>query len=176
MYSPCPIQSLASSCPVLGLFSTSVFLYTLLSFHSNYLNLALFSSSAPDSCELHNYYLVLSFLFMCSCIQVAVCLPMFFPNKTNINTHTHRMVKVLIWSVALCGAETLTMRKEDFKRIEGFEMWIWRRTERISWTEHRTNEEILKKVEENRSLMDKIRTRQKNWIGPILRGTLYRGR
>src|SRR6218665_1598319 len=88
MYSPCPIQSLASSCPVLGLFSTSVFLYTLLSFHSNYLNLALFSSSAPDSCELHNYYLVLSFLFMCSCIQVAVCLPMFFPNKTNINTHS----------------------------------------------------------------------------------------
>ena len=74
------------------------------------------------------------------------------------------------------GAETLTMRKEDFKRIEGFEMWIWRRTERINWTEHRTNEEVLKKVEENRSLMDKIRTRQKNWIGPILRGTLYRGR
>jgi len=27
-------------------------------------------------------------------------------------------------------------------------MPIWRRTERISWTEHRTNEEVLKKVEE----------------------------
>jgi len=27
-------------------------------------------------------------------------------------------------------------------------MWIWRRMERISWTEHRTNEEILKKVKE----------------------------
>ena len=27
-------------------------------------------------------------------------------------------------------------------------MWIWRRMERISWTEHRTNEEVLKKVEE----------------------------
>src|SRR6218665_1586269 len=37
------------TCPVLGLFSTSVFLYTLLSFHSNYLNLALSSSSAPGS-------------------------------------------------------------------------------------------------------------------------------
>src|SRR6218665_3329135 len=39
----------AECCPVLGLFSTSVFLYTLLSFHSNYLNLALSSSSAPGS-------------------------------------------------------------------------------------------------------------------------------
>jgi len=57
------------------------------------------------------------------------------------------------------------MRKEDVKRIEAFEMWIWRRMERISWTDSRTNEEILKKVEDNRSLMNIIRKRQKNWIG-----------
>src|SRR6218665_2744564 len=80
------------------------------------------------------------------------------------------MVKALIWSVMLYGAETWPMRKEDVKRIEAFEMWIWRRMERISWTEHRTNEELLKKVEEKRSLMDIIRTRQKNLIGHILRG------
>jgi len=49
-------------------------------------------------------------------------------------------------------------------------MWTWRRVERISWTEHRTNEKVLKKVEEKGSLMDIIRTRQKNWIGHILRG------
>jgi len=42
--------------------------------------------------------------------------------------------------------------------------------ERISWKEPRTNEEVLKRVEEKRSLMDIIRTRQKNWIGHILRG------
>src|SRR6218665_3962777 len=80
------------------------------------------------------------------------------------------MVKALIWSITLYGAETWTMRKEDVKRIEAFEMRIWRRMERISWTEHRTKEEVLKKVEEKRSLMDIIRTRQKNWIGHILRG------
>ena len=62
------------------------------------------------------------------------------------------------------------MRKKVVKRIETFEMWIWRRMEKISWTEHRTNEEVLKKVEEKRSLMDIIRTEQKNWIGHILRG------
>jgi len=57
-----------------------------------------------------------------------------------------------------------TMRKEDVKRIEAFEMWIWRRIERISWTEHRTNEKVLRKVEEKRSFIDIIRTRQENWI------------
>jgi len=46
------IVSLASSCPVLGLFSPSVFLYTLHSFHNNYLNLALSSSSAPGFRQL----------------------------------------------------------------------------------------------------------------------------
>jgi len=40
------------------------------------------------------------------------------------------------------------MRKEDVKMDRSFEMRIWRRMERISWTEHRTKEEILKKVEE----------------------------
>src|SRR6218665_4067920 len=49
-------------------------------------------------------------------------------------------------------------------------MWIWRRMERNSWTEHRTNEEVLKKGEEKRSLINIIRTRQKNWIGHIFRG------
>src|SRR6218665_257371 len=32
-------------------------------------------------------------------------------------------------------AETWTLRKEDIRRLEAFEMRIWRRTE-ISWTEH----------------------------------------
>src|SRR6218665_27427 len=49
--------------------STDIISYTLHFFHDNYLNLALSSSSAPgpvNSCELHNYYLVLSFLLMYS--------------------------------------------------------------------------------------------------------------
>ena len=58
-----------------------------------------------------------------------------------------KMVKALIWSLTLYGAETWTMRKENVKWIEAFKMWIWRRMERISWTEHRTNEEVMKKVE-----------------------------
>src|SRR6218665_1908998 len=39
------------------------------------------------------------------------------------------MVKALIWSVTLYGAETWTMRKEDVKRVEAFEgdrtKWYW---------------------------------------------------
>jgi len=81
-----------------------------------------------------------------------------------------RMVKTLVWSVVLYGSETWTLRKEDIRRIEAFEMWIWRRMERVSWKEHKTNEEILQKVGEERSLLKTIRERQRKWIGHIMRG------
>ena len=62
------------------------------------------------------------------------------------------MVKTLIWSVTLYCAETRTLRKKDITRLEAFEMWIWRRM-KISWTEHISNEEALKLVEKERSLL-----------------------
>ena len=43
-----------------------------------------------------------------------------------------RMIKTLVWSVVLYGSETWTMRKEDIRRLEAFEMWTWRRMEKMS--------------------------------------------
>src|SRR6218665_197888 len=51
------------------------------------------------------------------------------------------------------------MRKEDITRLEAFEMKVWRRMEKISWTEHISNE-VLKLLEEERSLLTIIRTGQ----------------
>ena len=59
-----------------------------------------------------------------------------------------RIIKVMVWSVVTYGAETWTMRKEDIKRLEAFEMWVWRKMEKVSWTEHKTNEEVLQMADE----------------------------
>ena len=40
---------------------------------------------------------------------------------------------------------------------------------KVPWTEHKTNEEILKMVEAQRKLMDSVRSRQNRWLGHILR-------
>ena len=40
---------------------------------------------------------------------------------------------------------------------------------KISWTEHRSSQEVLDMVDENRSLMNTIRQRQTNWLGHVLR-------
>ena len=74
-----------------------------------------------------------------------------------------------MWSVALYGAETWTLRKKERNYLEAFEMWCWRRMEKISYMDRITNEEVLRRVQENRSLISNVLKRKANWIGHILR-------
>jgi len=80
-----------------------------------------------------------------------------------------KLVKCYIWSMALYGAETWTLRAVDQKYLEGFEMWCWRRMKKISWTDHVRNEEVLLRVKEQGNILHEIRKRKANWIGHILR-------
>jgi hypothetical protein len=50
-----------------------------------------------------------------------------------------KLVKCYVWSTALHGAETWTLRAVDQKHLESFKMWCWRRMEKISWTDHVRN-------------------------------------
>jgi len=67
-----------------------------------------------------------------------------------------KLVKCYIWSIALYGAETWTHRTVDQKYLESFEMWDWRRMEKISWTNHVRNEEVLLRVKEQRNILHEI--------------------
>jgi hypothetical protein len=57
-----------------------------------------------------------------------------FTSKLDLNLRK-KLVKCYIWSRALYGATTWTLRKVDQKYLESFEMWCWRRVEKISWTD-----------------------------------------
>ena len=41
--------------------------------------------------------------------------------------------------------------------------------EKISWTDHVRNEEVLLRVNKQRNILHEIRKRKVNWIGHILR-------
>ena len=41
--------------------------------------------------------------------------------------------------------------------------------EKISWTDHMRNEEVLLRVKEQKNILHEIRKRRANWIGHILR-------
>ena len=76
-----------------------------------------------------------------------------------------KLVKGYIWRIALYGAETWTLQKH----LESFEMWCWRRMEKLSWTDHVRNEEVLVRVKEQGNILHEIHKRKANWIGHILR-------
>ena len=48
-------------------------------------------------------------------------------------------------------------------------MWFLRRMLRIPWTAKKTNKMVLKEVETNRSLMQRIRKQQATFFGHIMR-------
>jgi hypothetical protein len=64
-----------------------------------------------------------------------------------------KLVNCYIWSITLYGAEIWTNRKVDQKNLESFEMWCWRRMEKISWNDRVRNEEVLRTVKEERSIL-----------------------
>ena len=67
-----------------------------------------------------------------------------FTSKLDLNLRK-KLIKCYIWSMALYGAETWALLAADQKYLESFEMWCWRRMEKISWTDHERNEKVLLK-------------------------------
>jgi hypothetical protein len=61
-----------------------------------------------------------------------------FTSKLDLNLRK-RLARCYVWTIALFGAETWTLRATDKKYLESFEMWCWRRMEKISWTDHVRN-------------------------------------
>jgi len=84
-----------------------------------------------------------------------------FTRKLDLNLRK-RLVRCYVWSIALYGAETWTLRATDQKHVESFEMWCWRRMEKISWTDHVRNEEVLLRVNEQRNILHEIIKRKAN--------------
>ena len=44
------------------------------------------------------------------------------------------LVKAMVFPVVMYGCESWTIKKAERQRIDGFEMWGWRRLLRVPWT------------------------------------------
>ena len=64
------------------------------------------------------------------------------------------LVKAMIFRVVIYGYESWTIKKAECQRINGFELWCWRRLLRIPWTARRSNQSILKEISPGCSLAD----------------------
>ena len=62
------------------------------------------------------------------------------------------LVKAMVFPVVMYGCESWTIKKADWRRINAFELWYWRRLLRVPWTTRRSNLSILKETRPECSL------------------------
>ena len=68
-----------------------------------------------------------------------------------MSTKVH-LVKVVVFPVVKYGCESWTTRKAENQRINGFELWCWRRLLRVPRTARRSNQSILTEISPEYSL------------------------
>src|SRR5574340_1480872 len=56
------------------------------------------------------------------------------------------LVKAMVFPVVMYACESWTVKKAECRRIDGFEVWCWRRLLRVPWTAKRSNQSILKEI------------------------------
>jgi len=56
------------------------------------------------------------------------------------------LVKAVDFPVVMNGCKSWTIKKAEGRRIDGFELWYWRRLLRVPWTARRSNQSILKEI------------------------------
>ena len=84
-------------------------------------------------------------------------------------TTKFRVLKTYVWSTLTYGCECWTITSDIEKKIEAAEMWFIRRMLRISWTEKKTNVNVLREGNVQRSLLKTIRKRQMEFLGHVCR-------
>ena len=56
------------------------------------------------------------------------------------------LVKAMVFPVVVYGCESWTVKKAEYRRIDAFKLWCWRRLLRVPWTARRSNQSILKEI------------------------------
>ena len=56
------------------------------------------------------------------------------------------LVKAMVFPVVMYGCESWIVKKAEHWRIDGFELWCWRRLLRVPWTAKRSKQSILKEI------------------------------
>ena len=65
--------------------------------------------------------------------------------------------------------ESWTLKKAERRRIDGFELWYWRRLLRVPWTARRSNQVILKEISPGCSLEGLMLKLKLQYFGHLMR-------
>ena len=83
-----------------------------------------------------------------------------------------RLVKAMIFPVVMYGCENWTVKKAEWRRIDAFELWCWRRLLRVPWTARRSNQSIRKEISPECSLEGLMLKLKLQYFGRLMKNWL----
>ena len=78
------------------------------------------------------------------------------------------LVKDMVFPVVMYGCESWTIKKDECRRIDAFELWCWRRLLRVPWTARKSNQSILKEISPECSLEILMLKLQLQYFGHLM--------
>ena len=81
------------------------------------------------------------------------------------------LVKAMAFLVVTYGCESWTIKKAEHRRIDGFELWCWRRLLNVPWTARRSNQSILKEISPEYSLEGLMLKLKLQYFGDLIQRT-----
>ena len=80
------------------------------------------------------------------------------------------LIKAMIFPVVMYGCESWTIKKAEWRIMDAFELWCWRRLLRVPWTARRSNQSILKEISPGCSLEGMMLKRNLQYFGHLMQG------
>ena len=71
--------------------------------------------------------------------------------EITLPTKVH-LVKAMVFPVVMYGCDSWTIKNDEHRRIDAFELWCWRRLLRVPWTARTSNQATLKEMSPKYSL------------------------
>ena len=79
------------------------------------------------------------------------------------------LVKAMVFPVVMYGCASWTEKKAEYRRIDAFELWCWRRLLRVPWAARRSNQSILKEISPGCSLEGLMLKLKLQYFGHLMR-------
>ena len=80
-----------------------------------------------------------------------------------------RILKAMVFPVVMCRWESQTIKKDECRRIDAFELWCWRRLLGFPWTARKSNQSILREVNPEYSLEGVVLKPKLQYFGHLMR-------
>ena len=79
------------------------------------------------------------------------------------------LVKAMVFPVVMYECESWTVKKAEYRRIDAFELWCWRRLLRVPWTARRSSQYILKELSPGCSFEGMMLKLKLQYFGHLMR-------